>query len=84
MATAKTITDLKKILKSPRIGMIEVMRQVNAKAKSRYFMVVEDDRYPISKALYDHLGSLAQRTDTIHTTQKYGCWNHYKTLMLNC
>lgn len=83
MATAKTISDLKAILKTPRIGMIEVLRQVNAKDKARYFALVEDERHPISKDLYDHLGTMAERTDTIHTTQKYGCANHYKTLMLN-
>ena len=74
MATAKTISNLKAIFKTPRIGMVEVLRQVNAKNKARH---------QISKALYDHLGTLAERTDTIYTTQKYGCMNHYKTLMLN-
>lgn len=85
MAKAKTITDLKKILKAPRIGMIEVMHQVNAKQdKIRHFMMIEDERHPITKELYDHLSSLAQRTDTIHSMRFRNCWNHYKTLMLNC
>lgn len=83
MATAKTITDLKIILKTPRIGMIEVMQQINAKNESRYFVVVEDDRYPISKNLFEELSILAERTDTIHTTNFRGCRNQYKTLMLN-
>ncbi|WP_163146567.1 hypothetical protein [Acinetobacter indicus] len=54
------------------IGMIEVLRQVNAKDKARYFALVEDERHPISKCLYDHLGTMAERTDTIHTTQQWG------------
>ena len=83
MATAKTISNLKAIFKTPRIGMVEVLRQVNSKNKARHFALVDGVRHQISKALYDHLGTLAERTDTIYTTQKYGCMNHYKTLMLN-
>lgn len=83
MATAKTISDLKTILKTPRIRIIEVMRQVNAKNKTRYFMLVEGERHPMTKALYDHLDSLALRQDNFYTRSVRTCWNHYKTLLLN-
>lgn len=83
MAKSKTLSDLKKILKSPRIGMIEVMRQVSEKSQARHFMLIEDERHPITKELYDELSSLAERTDTIHTKRFRNCWNYYKTLIVH-